>query len=84
MDVRERVLRKEKDRGLDILPKLEQALGRELTSDEILEVLLHRYGSVEGQAVDHMAVHLGLDNILSQDELDRIYAFEADVEQKDE
>lgn len=84
MSVRELVLRKEKQRGLTILPKLEQALGREFREEEVLEILLNAYGNVEGQAADHMAAHLGLETILSQEELDRIYAFEAEVEQKDQ
>lgn len=82
MNVRELVLRKEKQRGIMILPKLEQALGREFHEEEVFEILLNAYGNVKGQAADHMAVHLGLDAILSQEEMDRIYAFEADVEQK--
>lgn len=83
MNVRELVLRKGQERGTEILSKLERALGREFREEEVLDILLNAYGNVEGQAADHMAVHLGLDTILSQEELDRIYAFEANVEQKD-
>lgn len=83
MNVRELVLRKEKERGIDILPKLERALGRQFRDEEVLEILINSYGNVKGQAADHMAVHLGLDRFLKQEELDRIYAYEANVEQKD-
>lgn len=83
MNIRERILQKEKQRGTMILSKLEKALGREFSEEEVLNILLNAYEHVSGQAADHMAVHLGLDTILSQEEMNRIYSFEANVEQKD-
>lgn len=83
MNVRQLVLKKEQQRNSDILTKLEHALGREFTEEETMTILLNAYEHFSGQAADHMAVHLGLDQMLSQEEMDRIYAFEANVEQKD-
>lgn len=84
MNLRELVLKKEQQRSIAILSKLERALGREFREEEVIEILLNAYDNVSGQAADHMAVHLGLDHILKKEEMDRIYAFEAEVEQKDE
>ena len=84
MNVRQLVMQQEQQRNSDVLTKLERALGREFTEEETLKILLNAYESFSGQAVDHMAAHLGLDHILTKEEMDRIYAFEADVEQKDE
>lgn len=62
MNLRELVLKKEQQRSIAILSKLERALGREFREEEVIEILLNAYDNVSGQAADHMAVHLGLDH----------------------
>lgn len=83
MNLHQLVLQKEQESSINILTKLEGALGREFTEEETLKILLNAYEHFSGQAADHMAAHLGLDQFLSQEEMDKIYSFEANVEQKD-
>lgn len=83
MNLRQLVIQQEQDSSINVLSKLERALGREFSEEETLKILLNAYKHFSGQAADHMAVHLGLDKILSQEEMDKIYSFEANVEQKD-
>lgn len=65
------------------IKQIRAGVGQEFSEEETLKILLNAYKHFSGQAADHMAVHLGLDKILSQEEMDKIYSFEANVEQKD-